>query len=233
MSNITYICLLSMYLTDEFLHGKISQYNDVNDKYPFIKHLNYFRGDDGNITVSSIGEKWSQLSGEYRIKTYAKGHITVKGANYNANLCPYQNSFDSNTMMSALKHNCDSGIVNKDGSINIEILISLIKENFIYHGKSESFILLKSTMNSCLKDFHERDKHLNNKISWDLPSFATVATAEWDDFYLNYCDLIVDKDNYDDKEREQAVTLDTFLQFYFDPKGLYDRVLRGELPVKY
>lgn len=204
----------------------LESFGPVDDK-PFLKHLEYFSGKDG-ITMSSIGDKWSDLSKEHWLKTYTKGWITVKGANYSMGNCPHMCTFDSNTMMCALKHPCDTGIVNKDGSIDRKALKKFIKDSFLYDEKSNSFLLTESKMKSNLGDYVERDSELSTYISWNMPSYKTVASAEWNDFFLNYTDVYYYDDN---KEDERAVTLKTFLQFYYVPEVLYKRVLGGELPV--
>ena len=205
----------------------INSFGKIDDK-PFLKHLDYFKDGNGDINVSSIGEQWSALSGEYKIKTYLKGLITVKGANYNMNSCPYMSNFDSDTMMNALKHPCDTGIVNKDGSINMVLLKNFIEHHFVYDYKSNKYILTKKCMKKYLVNCVERDANLPYKINWNMPSFQTVAQAEWNDFFLNYTDMMV---CYDDGTCDQSVTLKTFLQFYLVPNVLYNRVLNKELPI--
>jgi len=208
--------------------------NDIIDSFgqidskPFLKHLDYFKDNNDDINVSSIGEQWSALSGEYRMKTYLKGLITVKGANYSMNSCPYMSNFDSDTMMNALKHPCDTGIVNKDGSINMVLLKNFIVQHFTYDSETQKYVLIKQCMEEYLIECVDRDINLPYKINWNMPSFQTVASAEWNDFFLNYTDVIVSDDS---SISHQAVTLKTFLQFYLVPNVLYNRVLNKELPV--
>ena len=227
-----------LFLTDETIMDMVDKYK-TDDPCPFLKHVEYFKK-DGEITACSIGERWSELSKENGLKTYIKGDITVRGANYNNKECPYKGMFsltgcpykyiwETDKMMESLKHPCDTGVVNEDGSINIDTLVTFIKTNFKFSDEHKTFVLPKSTMDACLPEFTKRDSDQTTSLSWNLPDFSTVARFEWDDFYLNYTDLIVTND---DGSKQQAVSLDTFLQFYFRPDELYSRTLGGELPVK-
>ncbi len=209
------------------INNIIESFGQIDDK-PFLKHLDYFKDDNDDINITSIGEQWSALSGEYRIKTYLKGLITIKGANYSINSCPYRSNFDSDTMMNALKHPCDTGIVNKDGSINMILLKNFIEHYFVYDFITKQYILTKKCMEKYLVNCVERDINLPYKINWNMPSFQTVARAEWNDFFLNYTDMMF---YFNDGTSDQSVTLKTFLQFYFVPNVLYNRVLNKELPV--
>lgn len=208
-----------MSISDQELNELIAQYNTI--ECPFVGHVDYFKGNDGKITSSSIATKWSELSNEWYLKTYIKGEITMRGANYGAKTCPYKYKFNPDDMMSALKHPCDTGIVNKNGSINIDILKQFIKDNFIFHEENNGFILMKSTMDKYVEKCCLRDKDMNLKLGWNVPSCDTVARAEWYDFFLNYTDTLVNCKSHE----EQAVTIDTFLKFYFQPKELYNKVL--------
>lgn len=213
-------------LTDNEINEYLKPYSQGGR--PFLKHLDYFK-ENGEITACSIGDRWSHLSGENGLKTYIKGQITVRGANknnddYKNGTCPWKHSFDSDYMMKCLKHPCDTGIVNQDGSINFAILKKVIKSNFELDAKTNLHIMKRSTMYEYLKQCKKRDEHLELKPGWELPSFDTIAHFEWYDFYYNFCDIIVDD--------EESVTIKTFLQLYFEPDVLYNRKLSGELPVK-
>lgn len=218
-----------MQLTDDIVNKLLEPYLYIGG-FPFLKHLDYFKKDN-IITACSIGDRWSELSGENGLKTYVKGQVTIRGANHNNpeyqdGSCPWKHIWGSQDMMCVLKHPCDTGIVNKDGSINIEILKDFIKRNFEWDQDINTFIMRESTIIEYLKICKQRDIDLNLNIKPSMfgPSFATVAVFEWDDFYYNYCDRIINK--------ERAVTVGTLLQFYFEADVLYQRTLNGELPVK-
>ena len=213
-------------LTNEYLDETIKSFITDNPT-PFLSHLDYFKK-DGEITACSIGDRWSELSGESGVKTYIKGKITIIGANNNDDnyingTCPYKHSYQSEDMMHVLKHPCDTGIVNNDGSINIETLKKVIMLNFEYDKDINSFSMRESKMNEFLQVCKERDEGVVSNLPFYMPPFKTVAKFEWYDFYYNFCDRILNDEN--------AVTLNTFLQFYFKPNVLYGRKLNGELPI--
>ena len=211
--------------------------NNNKDIRPFLKHLEYF-GDNktGTINRSSIATKWSNLSKENYYKNLIKGQITIKSANENGNICPYRHDFKSSDLMLCLKHNSDTDIVNGDGSINIPILKKFVHELFEYNDYHKDYILrrpvLENYLIKCCKRDENKKKHLNGNIICmipiSLPSFKTLAQAEWNDFYLNYTDCWISNSN---NNKEQCVSIETFLQFYFKPDVLYKRVLSGELPM--
>ncbi len=209
---------------ESVLNEHLEKYKDV--KFPFLEHLDYFKGNDGGITSHSIAEQQSKLSGESMIKTTIIGKITISGANNNnpdyANgVCPWKKNFESDEMLKNLKHPSDTGIVNKDGSINIEVLTNFVKLNFEYDNEHGTFVMRKSTMFEYLKVCKERDSNLEKKVIWYLPSFEVVAQGEWSSFYDVYYDT-----NFNG---EKAVTLNTFLQFYFESNVLNQRALNGQL----
>lgn len=200
-------------------HILFQKYIAIEGK-PFLKHLDYFKS-DGEITKCSIRDKWSALSGENRLKTYIKADITIRGANkfnpdYQNGSCPWKSRFESADMMEILKHPCDTGIVNIDGSINIEILTNFVNEYF-EPLNTDTWILRESVMNEYLRICLERDHNLTLKPFYTLPSFETLAKFEWYDFFLNFNDGQIDGTN--------IVNLETFLQFYFEPDVLYQRIL--------
>lgn len=194
--------------------------NKIDDIKPFLKHLDYFKDDNNLITKCSITDKWSKLSGEYRIKTLVKAHITIDTSNKmnpEYKKCPYnyKYEFESSEMMKILKHPFDTGIVNDDGSINKTNLEEFINKNFI--EKDDEYILLESKMKECLNEFLERDKNVEVPVFYTLPSFQTVAKFEWLDFFSIFSNFDVIND--------RAVTINRFLDFYFNPTKLYNEKL--------
>lgn len=212
-------------IREETVNELLARYNKGGK--PFLVHLQEFKGEEG-ITACSIGQKWTALSGENSIATYGKGRITIAGANesnpeYKSGGCPWKKKYEEEEMMNLLKHACDTGIVNQDGSINIDSLKDLIRLRFSFH-EGVGFCIKKSVMDAHLDACAERDENLAKKMAWYLPGYKFLAQSEWDTAYDIFTDIIVDD--------ERALTIETFFQFYFEPRLLFERTLSGELPVK-
>lgn len=199
-------------------------YDSATQKpYSFLNHVDYFQNKQTKeITSHSISENWSNLTGENCISTYAKGFAVIHGANISDEMKNqhYKYSFNSVDMMKCSKHSRDTGIVCKDGSINIDIL-----ENFLIEYSEENenspedskLIIRQSKMNQYLKKCDERDKDLPN-VGPFYVSYTTVAQGEWDTFFPIFSDFKIGT--------ELCVTVETLLLFYFNSKELYDRKLR-------
>lgn len=198
--------------------------NSIIDKYllnhterPFLKHVEYFNEHDG-ITVDSIKNKWHELTGENKWITWLKGEVTIISAN--ANLpkeCPYLHSFTTERIMPCLKHPCDTGIVTKEGNINVDVLRDMMNTYFEYNSVYNCYYLTKSQMTKYLTTCTKRDEEINNGTPIPFLTWQTVASAEWDVFFDTFCDFEIDG--------EKAITADTFLQFYFKSDELYNRKL--------
>ena len=199
-----------------------------NKGKPFLKHVSYFADNNGDISRRSIGTKWKKLSNELFALTYIKGAITISGANAVRELniksssksstgCPFIESFKTEQIMPLLKHTNDTGIVNKDGSINRKALENFCVKYFEFSEKLNTYILPESSMKKYLKECLDRDKLLIQSFRWYLPSTSVVANAEWNDFYLNFSNCT--------KDNERAVTLDVFCEFYYFGDKLYAKVL--------
>jgi hypothetical protein len=226
------------------LNALIEDYVKNSGQYPFLQHIDYFRNQDGKINKKSIATNWAALSKESYFKTLIKAQITIYGSNYInqqnqpksmtsslTSTCPWKYEYDSSAeLMPCLKHTRDSGIVNSDGSIDVEKLKSLMIKIFEYDEKNDYFFATKNSIIEQIQLWYSRDKHLEAKASYLMPSWETVTRAEWDDFFLNYVDCW----KYDSSTNDfiPAITADSFLQFYFSGKTLYKRVFDGELPVK-
>ncbi|AYV76627.1 MAG: hypothetical protein Terrestrivirus10_11 [Terrestrivirus sp.] len=212
----------------------INQYAKNSGSKPFLEHIDYFQNSEGKINRTSIATNWSNLSKENYLKTLVKAEITISGANYvnqkKNSGCPWKYDFNSSAeIMPHLKHSRDSDVVNYDGSINVKKLEQFMLASFEYDNQRSCFFVRKSRIIDLLRKWKERDAHLEHKVHFMMPAWETVAKAEWDDFYLNFTDHwdLNNKSN----EYEPTVTADTFLQFYFQGKKLYDRVLvTKELP---
>jgi hypothetical protein len=192
-----------------------------NDPFPFIKHLEYFQN-NGMIDKYSIAQKWSDITGRSFFDTVIRGSITVQGANYGLNSCPYMSQMNAANMMQGLKHPCDTGIVNADGSINRKKLMEFVKDAFDWSPEHNTFILSQSLMNRFILRNINRDSDkwgINYNLSRMilLPSYPQIAQAEWDEFFNIYTDIKMNAESY--------VTLKRFLMFYYKPEELYAEIL--------
>ena len=220
----------------------------ANPGTPFLKHIMQFCGEKSEITYDSIYKNWKQLTGQNCLLLATKAKITMNGANEVAQVrakragksCPAwkYNFKDASELMVLLKHSCDTGIINKDGSINIEALTKvMISYCELHNGK---WLMRKSSMVTHIAKRAEEDKKeakTNPDIilageSWlnPLPGFELVAKAEWEDEFAYFNDAwIKNKDG----TWEPAMTAETFLQFYFESDKLFKRKISGELPAKH
>jgi hypothetical protein len=202
-----------------------------SNKFPFHDHAHYFSNDNKTITSCSIGNKWKQLSKENILLTKIKGYITIRAANHVNQRekpgCPYTSQFDAIKITQLLKHPSDSGIVNANGSINKEALTNMMLTSFEYDNVYDIYYLRKSTITKLLTSWSNRDINKDKYLGFLMPNSDTVAKFEWDDFFLNYVDYWV----LNESNSQPAVTATTFLQFYYMPSILYNRVLNGELPI--
>jgi hypothetical protein len=218
---------------DNSLSLLIQKYKDNSSEYPFLEHVNYFRNSKDRIDRSSIATQWKKLTKESYIKTFIKGHITMRGANQNLatsmapKTCPWRVDFDVKEFMPLLKHPCDTGAININGSINIDNLETMMTSCFEFDSTKNLWFIRQSVMFDHLKKCAERDKLMASKSGCLMPSWITVAWNEWNDAFGIFSDgwqLL--KSKY-----EPTISADTFLQFYFQPNVLYQRVLDGELPI--
>lgn len=204
--------------------------------FPFLQHVDYFKDEKGQITQDSIKHQWHKLTGEHLLKTTIKAKITMSAANQKLSKCPYmmsqiskcpyQNKFITEHMMPLLKHPKDTGVVNSDGSINIDNLEKMIALCF-EKGIGNIWYIRHSVMNEFLKQCSDRDQNKPNMEGFFMPSWSQVAWFEWRDAFNVYSDHI---HQIDDFQEEKAITLETFLQFYFECAKLNQRVLNKELP---
>lgn len=196
----------------------IEQYSSMSKNTPFLQHIDYFKNDDESISALSISKKWHKLTGENRIETFAKGVGIIQSANKSTESkgCPYRFSFKSSTeLMPCLKHSRDTGIVNKDGSINLETL-EYILTNFFQEDDHHKLVITRSKMYEYLEECDKRDKNLPATGVFFVP-YKILAKGEWDTFFDTFGDVKIGD--------EIGVTVDTFLLFYFNSDTLYERKL--------
>ncbi len=209
----------------------IAKYSCLSKNSPnsFLSHIDYFKGTDGKISASSISKKWTQLTGENSMMTYAKGMAVIQSANSSkeANGCPYRFEFkSSHEIMPCLKHSRDTGIVNKDGSININVLEYVLMTYFEYSAESQKeskLILSQTKMHDYLEECNNRDKHLPATGILFVP-YKTVSKGEWDSFFVIFGDIKINGDLY--------ITAETFMLFYFDSATLYEKKLKSQSVAK-
>ena len=202
----------------ESLHDLIKKYSEKAEPNSFLQHVEYFKEDD-KITTMSITNKWFELSEESKAITFYRGAFTIHTANGSekAKGCPYAHSFETDRMMKCIKHPADTGIVNEDGSINVDILKTVMENHFSWNEEKEKYILPKSVMKKYMKECKERDKNTPLSAGFYIP-FHVVADAEWDAFYYNFAD-------YTDDDEDPVIFAETFLMFYFNSTELYKKKL--------
>lgn len=176
----------------------------------------------GDITSGTISEHWTAQTGEHWMATKGKGWITVKGTNLSAKhqdpKCPYREALgDSAEVVRLLKHPCDTGCVNADGSINMTNLYLMLENVFEHDQKTDTYFMRLSRMREYLAKCALRDSGLPAKIHWSMPSYVAIADGEWKDMFRGYSD--------GQRDGEDIVSLPRLLKFYFNPKELNDHAL--------
>lgn len=190
----------------------------------FIGHIEYFK-DKGEISASSISKKWHELTGENSFSTYAKGMAVIQSANNSEETkgCPYKFGFKSSAeIMPCLKHSRDTGIINKDGSINFDVLEHVLLNYFDVNKNSpeeSKLIITQSKMYEYLEECDNRDKKLP-AVGILFVTYKSIAKEEWGTFFSVFSDIKIGE--------ELAVTAETFLLFYFDSATLYDKKLKSK-----
>lgn len=205
------------------INNLINEYKNLSKREcSFLDHVDYFQNlTTKEITTNSISENWSNLTGENWLSTYAKGYAVIHGANVSEEMkgCPYKRSFNSVEMMKCSKHSRDTGVVNKDGSLNLDILENFLTdftEENVNSPNESKLILRQSKMNEYLKICDERDKNLPN-VGPFYVSYTSIAQGEWDTFFSVFSDFVI--------ENERCVTVENILLFYFDSEKLYKEKL--------
>lgn len=205
-------------ITYNTMNELIDQYVSKGGSNHFLKHVDYFN-ENNKINVTSIKNKWHELTGESKWTTWMKGCITIQGANKtNPSGCPYQNDWTAREIMPRLKHPCDTGIVKEDGNIDVETLRIMMYNNFCYSEEHSCYYLPKSQMMKYLEMCEKRDENFAKTTgSWIISSWRSVAETEWNTFYDTFCDFTLGDD--------KCITATTFLEFYFSCDELYKRIL--------
>jgi hypothetical protein len=219
---------------------------DEKDEHPFLRHIDYFRDPaTGKIDAQSIAKLWTQLTKQSTFKSNIKASITIDGANQMALFrkglakhgpgCPYRSTFATSAeLMPNLKHPCDTGIVNIDGSINADRLKQVLQLVAEWDPVVNMWLVRESKMQGLLVVRKKEDAHLGPKVTGIaglLADWPTVARNEWYDDFEVYCDLWLPLHN-NPKELERTISLPRFLQFYYQCDKLNTDVLRGILPAK-
>ena len=207
----------------EHLIEKYSMGSKNNNPNFFLSHVDYFKNNHGIISARSISEKWSELSKENRLTTYLKGLAIIQSANasHESVGCPYKFSYKSSKeLMPCLKHSRDTGIVNKDGTIDINVLTNVLFTYFETNDCSpeeSKLVLSQSKMYEYLEICDTRDKDAPVTGPFFV-SYKSVSKGEWGFFFDIFSDIKINS--------ELCVTAETFLLFYFNSKILYDRILK-------
>jgi len=207
--------------------------------YPFLEHVAEFMGSDGKIDEASIAERWTALTNQNAWLSSIKAKITINGANQvlkhrlkgDAKSCPFMARFLSAAhIMPNLKHPCDTGVVNADGSIDANKLKKLMVECFIWDNEKKVWFMPKSSMLKFIAYRGKEDRDVKPLVEGLLmPSWSTVAQNEWIDAFNVYCDgwTAVKGCN----KLEPTISAKRLLQFYFNCAALNNDVRKNLLPV--
>jgi hypothetical protein len=222
----------------EHLIELIQSYTKNSAPFPFLAHIDYFKNQKDELTVSSAASKWQALTQENYVSTWFKSVLVFFGLNDGLRRttpgCPWKSQFDSNeTVMRLLKHSRDTGILNSDGSVNIDILTQVMTKAFYFDTLTHQWWMTQSSLLDVLKESAERDKTLPDRAHWFTPTWESVAHGEWEEFFKAYTErwLVIDEET---EQYQPAVSADTFLQFYLEPATLYTRiVVTHELPAPF
>lgn len=226
---------------DHPLKALIKEYAQKGGDKPFLKHVSFFKDKHGDITRSTIATKWSVLENIWYLKAWIFGKVTIDGANQQAanectavdssGKCPWKTKdtfTDAGELMGYLKHPRDSGIVNKDGSINLENLEKIMLTYFEYDADRKTWFVRKSQFHKELDQTAIRDKDLPAKLEGALVGWDTVTRNEWNTQFKILCSGWI---KTADGGWEETVSAQHFLEFYFMCDVLYARCLNKELPV--
>lgn len=192
----------------------ILKFSKTASSNSFLQHVDYFK-EQGKITTTSIANKWSALSGESEWVTTPRGVAVITGANYSDERkgCPFKFEYNAKELMLCLKHPKDTGIVNADGSINLDIMENMMTEYFKFDADKKRYVMTKESMFDFLKKCDERDK--DYKYGAFYVTWESVAKNEWDSFFDNFTDFV------DEQTNEPTIYAETFLLFYFNSDQLY------------
>ena len=170
---------------------------------PFLKHVDYFT-QGGPASMPTIVNQWHRLKEENKLKLHAKAAL----------MCPHVK----------MTYQFGTTIVNQNGSINMAALKDIMKTCFKKHDRLYTYCMTKSDLFDYLSLCQLRWEMMHHDTTpWYQMSQHTMAKIKWYEFFNYFTDYIIDG--------QQAVSIETLLQFYFEPDVLYQRVIFGELPV--
>lgn len=194
--------------------------NNVNSQpeiSPLEKHVAYFADEEGNITHSSMKEKFMQL-GDNPIEASGKAFKVMALGGAYIRHCPFS-MFKAHEAIGALNHARDTGIYQTDGGFNKERWEKLCEYSEMDAGKA---IITKSKFYEFLQWCRDNDPR------WDVLGIGkTASNAEWDDYFKKLTDHWKKDGN---NNYEASSTLDQLQQFYLDSPTAFDKVVNHELP---
>ncbi len=144
--------------------------------------------------------------------------------------------------MFLLKHPVDTGVVRANGSIDADELLRVLDSYAFMQTQPDDLrqqqwvIALHSFLHDIIPQAAKRDVDVTNgnqpKFSVLLGSYETLSRNEWSDAFAVFGDAwVLVPMPHDNCHYVPAMTVDTLLQFYYQPLRLRERRLANELPV--
>jgi hypothetical protein len=196
-----------------------------NDPLRFRKHVEAFQDEDGKFTLTAFTHKWKLLTNDDPLTTRIACGLT-----YNA--CAQDKEITAASCTGRLKHVYDTGIVNRDMSINEKNLKSTMKSVFKYDPEVKNQVTtlkeLLENVDKCIKRDGPDHKMPYHGVESYLVTYERVAKGEMENMIKAYSDVIITRSD----EKIAGITAETFIQFYFESDVLNTKVMRGELPIK-
>jgi hypothetical protein len=239
---------------NNYITQKIEEYYKKGGSNPFLKHIRVFGSECGRLNEKTVRDKMDELfeiKGLFdsnRVMNHIKTTFPFTAANIirkeQTPNCPYQKNFEATGLMKLLVHASDSGIIDRNGDINKENLFDLMVSIFEWdwdlsydldkEDPKLNLFVTKNTMDIKLKEWSMRDelKGIKKRINY---MFTTdkVAQGEWDDLFAlftNHYIMVID-DN-DEICYEPAISIDIFLELYYQSDILFQKAVKKELPIK-
>lgn len=181
---------------------------------PLERHIGFF-STKGNVSYESIEEKLTQM-GDHNAKFKANAISFMAGLKIKS--CPYS-MFKPAEGVGALNHARDTGIYQKDGSINEARWQKLCTWSENDNGV---MILTQKNFDAFLQWARDNDDR------WDLAGLGKkFSDGEWIDFFT-FC---TDYWKKTDAGMERSVTLETLRTFFENTPEILNKVINHELPV--
>lgn len=179
------------------------------------KHAAFFADSDGKITQSSMYNALRKLGFDY-FESFKKSVVIASIAGGIIQKCPFAKVTPDT--IHKMVHPCHSGVFNEDGTINQAAFEKL--KSYAQSGKE---FLSKLDIETMQEEAFARDKVKDPVGIWQVAS-----QGEWADLLRIACDhweLI-------NNEYVPCITFTTLRSMFYDGAAIFERVEKGELPVK-